>query len=246
MAEPVLWGSEISVDLGTTAGWRGDSSAIAFADGSFLVVWADDSGGGDIFGQFFSTDGTHKGEAFLVTSSANGTQGMPQATLLNDGRYVVAWSTTRGTENSEDLGVWARIFDEQGQGGSDLYVGTTGFFGMPAPSISALGNGFVVSYAYANFLSPQNAYARAFNADGVPITSGIRVNGTGGSASGGSDLVELDNDQYAVFFDGEGYAGDPDGDVRCRVFSANGERSCLNFGCRPMSAALNGIPVLPA
>jgi large repetitive protein len=156
MAAPVLWGSEISVDLGSVVGWQSSPSTIAFADGSFLMVWADDNADGDVVGQFFSADGTHKGEAFGVTNAQSGKQGMPQAALLSDGRYVVTWSTTGG---DGDVGVWARTFDHLGQGGSDIYVGQTGFFGTPTLSVSPLEDGFVVTYAYVTSFGGSRATA---------------------------------------------------------------------------------------
>jgi Ca2+-binding RTX toxin-like protein len=232
MAAPVLWGSEISVDLKSTEGVQSEASVIAFADGSFLAVWTDREAGDDIIGQFFAADGMHKGEAFLVTSSSAGDQGAPQAALLSDGRYVVAWSTTGGTGSADDIGVWARIFDQQGHGSDRLYVGDVGFTGAAPLSVSALGDGFAVSYAYATLIiNPLNVYAYVFDADGNPIASGTgkRVNGTGGETTYGTSIVELDNSQYAVFFEGVKYAGDRDGDIRCRILSAIGEEIVPEF-----------------
>ncbi len=227
MAAPVLWGSELSVDLNQTEGVQSDTSVIAFADGSFLAVWADYKAGGDIVGQFLAADGTHKGEAFLVTNSLAGSQGAPQAALLNDGRYVVAWSTNG---NTDKVGVWARIFSPQGQGGEDLYVGQAGFTGALSLSVSSLTDGFAVSYAYsASPLSSPNMYAYSFGANGTPSAPEVRVNGTLGRAGYESDVVELDNGQYAVFFEGDKHADDPDGDIRCRVFSATGEETVSEF-----------------
>jgi Ca2+-binding RTX toxin-like protein len=229
MPAPVLWGSELSIDFKSTEGLQNEASVIAFADGSFLAVWTDSYVGGDVIGQFFAADGTHKGEPFLVTSSPGGVQGAPQAAVLNDGRYVVAWSNSGGTENADDVGVWARIFDQHGEGGNDLYVGNIGFLGQASLSVSALGDGFAISYAFATFfLNPLNVYAYVFDENGTPIASGTgkKVNGPGGETGYGTDIVELDNGHYAVFFEGSGYA---DGDIRCRVLAATGEEIVPEF-----------------
>ncbi|MFC5481634.1 calcium-binding protein, partial [Microvirga aerilata] len=227
MAAPVLWGSEFTVDLKSTEGVQEETSVIAFADGSFLAVWTDREAGGDIVGQFLAADGTHKGEAFLVTSSPTGDQGAPQAALLSGGRYVVAWSSGGG---ADEVGVWARIFSPQGQGGNDIYVGNTGVPANPLLSVSALGEGFVVAYAYTeSFFNPLHVYAHVFDPSGVAVGSRIKVNGAGGKAAFKSDVVALDNGQYAVFFEGEEYAGDRDGDIRCRVLSATGEEIVPEF-----------------
>ncbi|MFD0463723.1 hypothetical protein ACFQY9_19675 [Microvirga aerilata] len=177
MAAPVLWGSEFTVDLKSTEGVQEETSVIAFADGSFLAVWTDREAGGDIVGQFLAADGTHKGEAFLVTSSPTGDQGAPQAALLSGGRYVVAWSSGGG---ADEVGVWARIFSPQGQGGNDIYVGNTGVPANPLLSVSALGEGFVVAYAYTeSFFNPLHVYAHVFDPSGVAVGSRIKVNGAG-------------------------------------------------------------------
>ncbi|MDP8918173.1 MAG: hypothetical protein M3O00_04720, partial [Pseudomonadota bacterium] len=219
MAAPVLWGSEISVNPKNTGSIQGSASVTAFADGSFLAVWTDRSADGDVVGRFFSADGTHKGEAFLVTRSSAGEQAEPQAALLSDGRYVVAWSGTGGTD---EVGVRARVFTQDGQGGDDLYVGEIGFTGAPSLSVSALGDGFVVSYAYVDgFLGPLNAYAHVFDANGGVVGSRTKVNGRG-DAGYGSNTVELSNGQFAVFFEKEKSADDQNLDIRCRVLSATG------------------------
>ncbi len=232
MAAPVLWGSEFSVNTKNTAGAQVESSVIAFADGSFLVVWADNNVGGDIVGQFFSADGTRKGEAFTATGSSAGAQGLPQAALLNNGRYVVAWSS-RGSDPT-DAGVWARIFDKQGQGGSDLYVGDPGVLGMQPLSVSALGDGFVVAYTYiSSFFSSWKLHAYAFDANGnhIPDADGIPgvVVNTTGSVGDRFEVVELGDGHYAVFFDKVDSAQDTDGDIRCRVLSATGEEIVPEF-----------------
>ncbi|MBD2746264.1 hypothetical protein IC232_06070 [Microvirga sp. BT688] len=227
MAAPVLWGSEFSVDLKQTDGVQSDTSIIAFADGSFLAVWVDYKVGGDIVGQFFSADGTQKGDAFHVTHSLDGQQSMPQAAILSDGRYVVAWSSSNGADNP---GVRARIVDQNGHGGDDLYVGETGFIGAPSLSVSALGDGFVVSYASsASPFSSSNIHAYSFAANGAPIASNVRVNGPSGKAGYEPQIVELNNGRFAVFFEGEGYADDPDGGIRCRVLSVAGDEIVPEF-----------------
>lgn len=68
----------------------------AFNDGSFVVVWAtngQDSSGYGIFGQCYTKIGNKKGEIFQVNTYFAGNQWQPAVATLNEGGFVVTWSS---------------------------------------------------------------------------------------------------------------------------------------------------------
>ncbi|MFL4996854.1 MAG: calcium-binding protein [Microvirga sp.] len=113
-------------------------------DGSFVAVWTDnsetgaDTDSGSIRGQFFNADGSRKGAEFLVNTTTAGSQINPDVTVLDDGRFVVAWQSGGY--------LWARGYNANGSAiGNEFKASSTGFDDHFA--LTALTNGgFAVSY----------------------------------------------------------------------------------------------------
>jgi Ca2+-binding RTX toxin-like protein len=145
MATPFAWGSVFSVNT-TTKDHQSALKMHALKDGSFVAVWTDesrtgaDTSGSAVRGQLFNADGSKKGSEFLVNTSPLGRQEEPVVTILNDGRFVVAW-----TDGGSGY-VMARAYNANGSAiGGEFRVSSTG--GDIYPAITALSNGgFAVSY----------------------------------------------------------------------------------------------------
>src|SRR6266496_5885668 len=122
-------GSEILVNT-TTANPQFDPTVATFADGRFVVAWADDSAsGGDtsataVRAQIFNADGTKSGSEFLVNTTTQNEQQAPTITTLADGRFVVAWEdNSRIGGNASGFDVRAQIFNPDGtKSGSEFLV----------------------------------------------------------------------------------------------------------------------------
>jgi serralysin len=143
MTTSAAWGSAFPVNT-TIKAAQYDPKMCALKDGSFVAVWTDhsntgpDTQGGAIRGQLFSADGTRKGAEFLINTTTAGLQVSPDVTVLNDGRFVVAWQSERY--------VWARGYNANGSAiGNEFKASSTGFDDRFA--LTALTNGgFAVSY----------------------------------------------------------------------------------------------------
>jgi Ca2+-binding RTX toxin-like protein len=164
-------------------------------DGSFVAVWQDFSGtGGDASGsairaQLFNADGGKKGGEFLVNSIMSGEQRNPHVTVLNDGRFVVAW------EDAETGYVAARAYNANGTvAGNEFRVSSTG--NDDNISITALSDGgFAVSYWDAF----GDARVQSFDANLQKSGSEVVLADRGGD----SGIVGLQG-QYVVFSDANG------------------------------------------
>src|SRR6266496_3866815 len=135
-------GSEILVNT-TTANPQFDPTVATFADGRFVVAWADDSAsGGDtsataIRAQIFNADGTKSGSEFLVNTITAFTQDQPAITALPDGRFVVAFRDISGAAGDiSATAVRAQIFNGDGTtSGSEFLVNTTTLDAQEQPTI---------------------------------------------------------------------------------------------------------------
>ncbi|MCG7394561.1 hypothetical protein MHY87_16775 [Microvirga sp. ACRRW] len=146
MTSPNAWGSIFSVNT-TTKADQYLPKMHALKDGSFVAIWQDDSRAGAdksssaIRGQLFNADGSKKGGEFLVnTINTNGWQGSPVVTVLNDGRFVVAW------EDELTGFIMGRAYQANGAAvGDEFKISSTGEDHYA--SITARANGgFAVSY----------------------------------------------------------------------------------------------------
>ncbi|MGO4388745.1 calcium-binding protein [Microvirga sp. 2YAF29] len=193
MALSVAWGSVFLVNT-TINKSQSSPKTYALKDGSFVAVWEDWSGtGGDasgsaIRGQLFSADGSKKSGEFLINTMTTGGQYDPLVTVLNDGRFVVAW---------EDYGsgyVAARAYSANGTAiGNEFRVSSSG--DDYKPSIAALSTGgFAVSYLDTF----GDMRVQSFDANLQKSGSEAEL-----TIYGDSTIVGLQG-QYVVFSDGGG------------------------------------------
>ena len=138
----------------------------ALKDGGWVLVWdASEQDGDDygIFQQRFATDGTKVGAIIQVNSSISGYQNWPEVTALNDGGWVVTWSSTvAGSSNT-----YLQRYDAQGLtlGGEVLVDNPSG----NSPVLTALQDGgwLLVYKGWGG--QDEDLYQRRFSADGQPL-----------------------------------------------------------------------------
>ncbi|MGE0503572.1 MAG: DUF5801 repeats-in-toxin domain-containing protein [Rhizobiaceae bacterium] len=170
-------GAEIEVNT-TTAGNQLLSSVIGLPDGDFLVVWDTDLGGGnrEIMARRFNADGSPEGGEFQVNDTLAGIDSNVVAATLEDGSYVIAWSSAQG--DPDGYGVRARHFSADGTPtGVEFVVNTTTAEEQSVPSIAALADGgFVVAWRIELGGADFDIRAQRFAADGTPVDGEISVN----------------------------------------------------------------------
>ena len=104
----------------TLAGDQKTPTITALADGGFVVIWDDDASG-SIRGMRFDATGTVVGNEFIVSALPDVSD--PDATLLDDGRIAVSFTSTVGS-NSD---IYLTIFDPrsspiEGTAGDDVFT----------------------------------------------------------------------------------------------------------------------------
>ena len=100
---PTIW-KNFTANFDSLPGLQLHPSAAAFADGSFIVTWTDDtkgsSPGADIFAQRFDAEGNAQGGAFQINTVSTARQEFPaHVAALPDGGMVIAYAVNNSTED---------------------------------------------------------------------------------------------------------------------------------------------------
>jgi Ca2+-binding RTX toxin-like protein len=197
MAASTFWGTQFLINT-TIKDDRENVRLHALKDGSFLAVWQDFStfGGATdtslIRAQILNADGSKRGLEFSVGSAVGAHQSDPAVTVLNDGRFVVAWES-RG---SGDYSVQARVYQPNGTAiGNDFQIATTGNVG-PDPSITVLSDG---GFAVAFETGSDDIAVRSFNSALQPVGTQVHISSPTGRSYSAPTIVALEG-RYAVSF----------------------------------------------
>ena len=150
-------GGEVHVNT-TTPNVQFQAKVAALAGGGYVVTWTDTSNyvtgnyddSYDIRGQIIGANGVPIGGEFLVNMPTADYQDGPTVAALPGGGFVVAWrddiNFTNGN-NTDGADIRAQVFDASGaRVGAPFVVNASGPGSQLNPSISASGDGFVVSW----------------------------------------------------------------------------------------------------
>ncbi len=239
-------GAEFQINTYTSGAQR-EPSISSLSDGGFVVIWQDESAqdGSDygIYGQRYGADGVALGSEFQVNTYTSSTQYQPVVTGLDDGGFVVTWSSY--AQDGSTYGIYGQRYDANGGAvGSEFQINDSTSGDQEHPSISALPNGgFVVVWVDESGLdgNAEGVYRKVFSADGQVVsgTDGIdTLHGgsghdtlTGGAGADtldgglGTDVADYGASSSGVTVDlvaGTGLGGDAEGDVLSNIESVTG------------------------
>jgi serralysin len=231
-------GSEILVNVNSPTMLDEISPSVtALTNNRFLVTWENsntnaglggDGSGRSINAQLFDNAGTRIGGQFLVNTTAGGNQTDPAVTALAGGGFVVSWTDASQDANGNII---ARVFDANGNGGSEIQVNTTVVNVQHASSITALtgiNGGFVVTWEDSSGLggdaSPSGIKAQVFDNAGGKVGSEFLINTVTAGAQAQPSITALANGDFvAVWTDPSGIGGDASvRAIKAQVFKLNG------------------------
>ena len=152
-------GNQISVDVST------------YADGRFVVTWADATTG-EIFGQRFTELGLTDGAIFRIDTGLAGSDTEPVVAVLENGNFAVAWSSSAADGQGD--GIFVKVYNSSGGVVAGPVVAHDNFVGdQQKPAIADLGdNQFVVVWeSDGQDGSSEGIYFPRFNYAGAEVTS---------------------------------------------------------------------------
>ncbi len=134
------------------AGAQIDPSAAGLAGGGFVISWTEsgnnrDGSSSGVFAQIYDAGGARAGAAFQVNEETSGQQDQAVAAPLNDGGFIVIWSseTSGGAGDGSSRGIFGRVFDASGAPrGGEFQINTTTSGNQVDPAATTLASGDVI------------------------------------------------------------------------------------------------------
>ncbi len=157
-----------------------------------------------------------------VNTYTNLDQRYPSITALNDGGYVLSWSSDG--QDSSDYGIYLQRYDVNGNTvGSETRVNTYTNSDQMNPSITALNDGgYVLSWeSYGQDGSSDGIYLQRYDSNGVAVGLETQVNTHTDSAQRYSSITALNDGGYVVSWSSKGQDGDGYG-VYLQRYDSNG------------------------
>ena len=213
------------------------SSITALENGQFVVTWQSRIQPGQtssLQARIFNSDGSEAVSEFQINEVTPSTLVWPTVTALSNGLFVVAWHSDEGLEDSDGLGIKARIFDSSGNAVVDEFQVnslTNGYQGRP--EIGELENGrFVavwISYDGVEDTSGAGIRARIFNADGSEAVAEFQVNEVTFTSQLNPSVATLADGRFVVVWRSSEGEDDSGSGIRGRIFNSDGSESVSEF-----------------
>lgn len=237
-------GPEFRVNT-TTGSNQNDPDIAANADGSFVVVWTDQSGTDGlsygVYAQRYDSAGVAAGSQFKVNTFVSGAQYEPSVTTLVGGGFVVVWRSD--SQDGSSAGVYGQRYDAGGAVvGGEFRVTSSPMGGNISPTRPPINGGFAVTWYNDNYDvsgsgTTADVYVREYDASGVATTGQQKVNTFPTGVQNEPAIAHLGSDNLVVV-----WAVRRSGRQQRRVFTSNSSGPPPNF---PVKAILTG-GLLPA
>jgi hypothetical protein len=223
------YSSEFQINT-TTAGNQQGSSLAGLNDGGFVAVWSSDQQDGSgfgVFGQRYSVAGDPIGGEFQVNTYTTGDQRDARIAGLNDGGFVVTWTSTG--QDGFERGIFGQRYDGGGSPiGSEFQINSTVAGDQTSSFVAGLsGGGFVVTWTSPD-VSSTGIYGQRFTANGKRKGKEIRINRYSNDRQQRSSVAALDDGGFIVTWMSNGQDGSSFG-IYGRRYTLTGKPIGGNF-----------------
>ncbi|PSL17591.1 calcium-binding protein [Shimia abyssi] len=195
-------GSEFQINA-VTANDQESSSVAALKDGGFVVTWESwlqDGAQWGIVGRRFDGSGAPVGNEFPVNSFTPGDQWQPSVASLEDGGFVVTW--TSWSQDGGGWGVFGQRFNASGETvGYEFQINSYTSYSQWQSSVAPLSDGgFVVTWSSFVLLGgfDYGIHGQRFDATGSPVGSEFDVNSFGPGDQWAPSVAALRNGNILV------------------------------------------------
>ena len=198
-------GSEFQANT-VYASAQNEPSVGSLSNGGFVIAWHDggnrDGDEESIYAQRFDADGGKIGDEFHVNFYTSGVQFQPEVVGLNDGGFVIAFSSQGKDGNG--YGVFGQRYDEDGEAlGDEFQISSHRTEDQFQPTLAALEDGgFVAVWSdnNGNDGSGWGVFGQRFGVDGSRIGDWFIVNTTTASNQNCPSVTALEDGGFAVIW----------------------------------------------
>ncbi|MEA3008688.1 MAG: hypothetical protein QOJ91_380 [Sphingomonadales bacterium] len=220
-------GAELLINSAVTGDQRAPS-VTTLANGGYVVTWetsdtTQDGSGFAIKGQLFDSSGAAVGAEFRANSQTVADQTKASVTGLQGGGFVVTWQTADSTQDGHTSAIKGQIFNASGAAvGGEFLVNTGAVGAESSPSVTSLsGGGFVATWTLGSGTSA-DIYAQVFTSTGAKSGGQFLVNSTTPFNQDSASVSEISGGRFVVTWSSASSLTSGDGEIRARIFSANG------------------------
>ena len=230
-----------------TSDYQYNPDVTGLKDGGFVVTWRDDSGQGghsyEVRAQVFDAAGQEVGYSFGVNTYKDDYQYQAEVEALDDGGFVVAWSSQN--QDGSSYGIYAQRYDATGQTvGEEFRVNTYTSSSQQEPDISSLADGgYIITWrddSGHSGGSSSDIRAQRYAADGDPVGDEFLVNSTVSGSQYEPSVSGLNNGGFVITWRDDSGSTHDDG-----MAAISGPRSLMPAA--PWSAAntVSTAPMFP-
>jgi Ca2+-binding RTX toxin-like protein len=174
----VTVGSETIVNT-TTADSQSYPSVAGLTDGGWVVTWESPNGGGDgIYFQRFDASGNEVGSETQANTYTTDSKFLPTITALNDGGWVIAWTSFNQPSDSNRSAHMQRYDSAGATVGSEVRINTTTADWQQVPVLTALSDGgWVATWeAHGQDGDGFGVFQQRYSSSGATVGSETQVN----------------------------------------------------------------------
>ncbi len=206
-------GSELGDETLANTTWEGrqwQSDVSGLTDGGFVITWRDggDTAADNIYLQRFDASGAKVGSETRVNTTTTNYQSLPEVAGLNDGGYMVIWSSSW---DGSYTGVYAQRYDADGNTvGGETRVNTTTENYQTPNAITPLNDGGYLIVWSSEEQDGDNLgiYFQRYDSSGNTVGGETLVNTTTEDVQWGASAAALSGGGYIIAWTSYGQDGD--------------------------------------
>ena len=209
-------GDEFQINQVITADQYAPSVAVLPGGNAFTVWPGQQVGNWDVYGRFFSPNGTALANELQINQVTTADQYAPSVTALSNGNAFVAWHG----DQTGNLDIYGRLLSPNGTTlTNEFQINQITTGNQANPSVAALpnGNAFVTWYGYQT--GNYDIYGRIFSPSGSALTGELSINQVTTGDQYDPSVAALPNGNAFITWRGN-QAGDYD--ILGRLFFPNG------------------------
>lgn len=224
------------------------SDVTALKDGGWLVTWHATHPGEsrfDIYAQRYDATGNRVGSETQVNTNTLDVQYIPAVTGLNDGGWLVSWSSSSVAANGSDIYFQRYNANGEAVGGETLVINSPHYAtqSQSYSDVTALADGgWVVTWESGGEQdgSGMAIYAQRYNAAGQAVGGETLVNTTTDGSQVSAKVTSLEDGGWAVTWMSIGQSSHVNDGIHVQRFSADGTAMRLEVTGGSGDDTLNG------
>ncbi|MBP7074733.1 MAG: hypothetical protein KBA81_05040, partial [Rhabdochlamydiaceae bacterium] len=218
-------------------------------DGGFLVTWrsyGQDGDGYGIYAKRYNANGIQIGLEFRVNSNTTNSQSDPCAASLNDGGFVIAW--TSNGQDGDGSGIYAQRYDATSiRIGTEFRVNNYTTNNQYSPRVAPLEDGgFIIvwtsEYQDGDFTG---VYGQRYNVSGLKNSAEFLVNTRTLNVQQDPSITALKNKKVIVAWTSYGQDGDSGG-TYAQMYDASIVPNGTEFQVNTYTTGTQGYPSIAA